>query len=107
MTTPNGERDGALIVHAVGRPSAHPWSTTPLTQRLAASYVLDPGLQTLKASGVLMQHGDLWYRGTKIFVPGTSPLGTPATDLWAEVCKQCHDSACTQATVVPPRLRPS
>ena len=31
VTTPSGERDGALTVHAVGRPSAHPRSTTPLT----------------------------------------------------------------------------
>ena len=91
-TTPSGERDGALTVHAVGRRSAHPRSTTPLTQRLAAGYVLDPDLQMLQASGVLTQHGDLWYRGTKIFVPGTGPTGTPATDLRAEVCRQCHDS---------------
>ena len=101
---PSGARDGVQTVHAVGRPSARSWSLTPLTQRLAAGCCRDPDFRNWQALGTLAQHGDLWYRGTKIYVPGTGPAGTSgsseitgpsgesATDLRAEVCRECHDS---------------
>ena len=76
----------------MGRLSAHPWPTTPLTQRLAIGYMLDLDLQTLQTLGVLMQHGDLWHHGTKIFDLGPGPMGTLAIDLRAEVCRWSHDN---------------